>query len=138
MYRLTKIIKRGSLLFYLCFLFSCGSDLQLKPPIFKEDFDQAMHKIIETGGFSDVDFTESAKQRNNDKPYFELELKLINGQNLPVTERGLDSLAKNAAIILKNSIENIHDYDYIFVLFDAPALAKIKKKTFGYHTTELK
>lgn len=138
MKRLHKITSQSVLLLHLCFLLSCGNNLELKPPVFKKDFNQTMLKIGKPGGFSKVTFTVSATQRDNDYPEYEIELTLINGENIPLTEKGLDSLAKKAAGTLKKSIRNIHDYDWIFVVFDDPVLSKKQKKTFGYRIKEIK
>ena len=137
MNRLTSVIKQSLLLFYVCFLFSCGNNLEFKPPVFKKDFEYTMHKIGQTCGFTNVNFKVSATQTDNDNPEYEIQLTLTNGQNIPDTERGLDSLAKKAAILLKKSIKNIHDYDWIFVVFDDPVLANVKKKTFGFQIKEI-
>ena len=131
------ILKQSLILFYLCFLFSCGNSLEFKPPVFKKDFEHTMFKIGQTCGFKNVSFKVSATQKGNDKPEYEIQLTLINGQNIPGTERGLDSLAKKAAVILKKSIKNIHDYDWIFMVFDDPVLANVKKKTFGYKIKDI-
>lgn len=137
MRRLHKITGQSLFLLYLCLLFSCGHSLEFKSPVFKKDFEHTMVEIAQTCGFTNVSFTVSATQESNDNPEYEIQLTLINGQNIPRTEKGLDSLAKIAASILKKSIKNIHDYDWVFVVFDDPGLSYRKKKTFGYQIKEI-
>lgn len=100
-------------------------------------FDHTMNEIGQTCGFKLVRLTVSATQKDNDNPENEIQLTLINGQNIPVTERRLDSLAKHAAGILEKSIDNIHDYDWIFVVFDDPVLGN-RKNTFRYRINKKK
>ena len=120
---------------------SCGNNLKLKAPTFTKDFNQTMKEIAETGNFSDVSFKLSTNQTNSEKPTYELDLKLFNGKNLPEDERRLDSIAKNAATIFKNSIQNINDYDWISIIFDSDdgrAVDITKKNVFVYRPNQLK
>lgn len=138
---LATLSKSSFFIFFIAFI-SCGNNLKLKKPIFKREFNQVIQEIGSTGSFSDVSFKLSTNQTNNENPSYELELKLINGQSLPNSEHGLDSLAKNAATILKNSIQNINDYDWISVIFEnrnnAVVIETTKKNVFVYRPSELK
>ena len=88
-----------------------------------------------------ANFKLSTNQTNGEKPSSELQVTLFDGENLPNTEYGLDSIAKSAATILKSSIRNINDYDWISIIFevsdDGGVFNRPKKNVFVYRPTEL-
>jgi hypothetical protein len=141
MNNIVTILSKSFILVIFSAFVSCGGDLEIKAPIFKNDFNQTIQEVTASGKFSDVAFKVSANQTNNEKPEYELELKLLNGKNLPGNEQGLDSLAKNASTIFKNSIQNINDYDWISVIFDyddGTVIDATKKNVFVYRPNALK
>lgn len=126
---------------FVMFFISCGMNLKTITPIFIEDFNQTIQKIGATGSFSNVTFSYSTKRTNYQKPSHELELKLFNGTDLPGNESGLDSLARNAATIFKHSIQNINEFDWIFVIFDSDDGRSVdlsKKNVFVFRPSQLK
>ncbi|KIC92655.1 hypothetical protein [Flavihumibacter solisilvae] len=114
-------------------LYACQSTPELRQPVFTKDYDEIIQEIGATGEFSSVSFTVRAEKSSSYEPGHELMLTLHEGKILPADDHGLDSLAKDAATILINRVQNKKDYDWISVEFQiADQSLAGRKKVFVY------
>ncbi|RXK61844.1 hypothetical protein ESA94_02175 [Lacibacter luteus] len=99
-------------------LIACaGKDKNVRPS-FSKNYSVVIQDVMATAKFANADVKVLPVQIEGDKKLkANISLTLYNSRNLPVTEKGLDSLARRAIKIFAEPITNLSDFEKIKVCF---------------------
>ncbi|HYF02530.1 MAG TPA: hypothetical protein VEC36_04090 [Patescibacteria group bacterium] len=112
---------------------------KVKEPKFKTDFKDIETELKALKNFEKVGLQWSATS-SKDGTFNVLTLTLVNGRAVPENIEELTELGKTAAVIVKNSIDNIQDYSFINVAFQTSSgviLTQSKSIALRYSIEEL-
>lgn len=136
--KITVLYKMSLVL--LVFFASC-THFEYKRPVFRKSLEHSMEKVQTFGKFSSYEFSSKSSQINDGYQSNDLKLTIVDWQVLPEKEEELDSLARKVATVLRKSIKNSQDFDWITIMFhstDEHAAEKNLKTIFTYRPGELK
>lgn len=125
------------------FLLACTSVPELKEPRFREDVNVISQKLADVSTFTKVNFAwTSSTESGYNKTSSDLKVTLSNGEFLPETKEGTDSLARHIATVVRKSIDNANDFDWITVVFEpndhSGESGDLSSRVFTYRPDELR